>query len=231
MPDTTGINGMRENFRVVGRRNLPWILSYALASGIAKFGIDYTAPDMLFAKFLRSTYAHARVKSIDTSKALAIQGVVGIVLWNDPDIMNLGKSPFGTQKPTYLLQEAHQEMQEVGAVVVAESEELCDEALRALIVQWEELPFIVDLHKGLDPGIPPIRGPEYDESHQYLPGAAMMFSPHYPTDPPRQGNVSYSNNIEGNIEEGYAKADFIIEYDTNLPAYASHIPTPPASIA
>ena len=231
MPDFTGVNGLRENFRVVGRGNLPGVLSYALASGIAKFGIDYTAPNMLFAKFLRSPYAHARVKNIDIKKARSIPGVADIVLWNDPELMSLGKKPYGVSKPTYLLQEAHQEKQEVGAVVVAESEDICDEALRALIIEWEELPFIVDLHEGLRNDIPAIRGPEYDESRQYLPGAAMMFSPHYPTDPPRQGNVSYSNKIEGSIEEGYSKADFILEYDTNLPAFASHIPNPPASIA
>ena len=123
MADIVGINGQREEFRVVGKPNLPGVLSYALATGVAKFGTDYTAPDMLFAKFLRSPYAHAKILSIDATKAKAIPGVVDVILWDDPDLMNLGGSPFGPPK-SYLGTVAHQEKQEVGAIVVAESEEL-----------------------------------------------------------------------------------------------------------
>ena len=122
MADIVGRNGQREEFRVVGKPNKPGILSYALASGVAKFGADYTAPDMLHAKFLRSPYAHARVRSIGTEKAWKVPGVVDIVLWDDPDLMGLGGMPFGPKK-SYLGNVAHQENQEVGAIVVAESED------------------------------------------------------------------------------------------------------------
>ncbi len=223
MADVVGANGQRENFRVVGKPNKPGILSYALASGIAKFGIDYTAPDMLHAKFLRSPYAHARVKSINADKARAVPGVVDVVLWDDPDLMGLGGMPFGP-KVSYLGNVAHQENQEVGAIVVAETEEAAEDGVRALDVEWEVLPFIVDLRKGLDPSFPAIRTKE-DE------GGGDMFSPRGGNNPPKQGNLSFVNKIEGDIEEGFKKADFIIEYDTNLPIFASHIPNPPASIA
>ena len=222
MADVVGVNGQRENFRVVGKPNKPGILSYALASGVAKFGIDYTAPDMLHAKFLRSPYAHARVNSINTEKARKVPGVVDIVLWDDPDLMGLGGMPFGP-KVSYLGNVAHQENQEVGAIVVAETEEAAEEGVRALEVDWEVLPFIVDLRKGLDPNFPPIRTKE-DE------GGGDMFAPRGGNNPPKQGNLSYVNKIEGDIEDGFAKADFIIEYDTNLPIFASHIPNPPSSI-
>ena len=89
MADLAGINGQRENFRVVGKRNLPGILSYTLATGTAKFGIDYVLPDMLHAKFLRSPYANAKVLSVDTTNAKAIPGVVDILTWEDEDIINL----------------------------------------------------------------------------------------------------------------------------------------------
>ena len=61
MPDYAGVNGLRENFKVVGQHNLPGVLSYAVASGVAKFCGDYTKPDMLFAKFLHSPYANAKI--------------------------------------------------------------------------------------------------------------------------------------------------------------------------
>ena len=224
MADIVGRNGQREEFRVVGKPNKPGILSYALASGVAKFGADYTAPDMLHAKFLRSPYAHARVNSIKTDKAWKVPGVVDIVLWDDPDLMGLGGMPFGPKK-SYLGNVAHQENQEVGAIVVAETEDACEEALRALEVDWEVLPFIVDLRKGgTDPTIPVIRDPEDDAGGGMFGGGA-------PAGKPKEGNWSYQDKIEGDMAAGEAAADYIIEYDTNLPIFASHIPNAVGSIA
>ncbi len=63
-------------------------MSWSQATGVAKYGIDYVVPNMLEAKFLRSPYANARIKSVDTKKAKAIPGVVDIVTWDDEDIKN-----------------------------------------------------------------------------------------------------------------------------------------------
>ena len=81
MADLAGVNGTRKEFRVVGKPNLPGRLSWAQATGVAKFGVDYVVPDMLEARFLRSPYANCRIKSIDKSKAMAIPGVVDIFTW------------------------------------------------------------------------------------------------------------------------------------------------------
>ncbi|MDR0862560.1 MAG: molybdopterin-dependent oxidoreductase [Oscillospiraceae bacterium] len=237
MPDYTGANGLRENFRVVGKPNIPGLTSYAMATGVAKFGADFVVPDMLFAKMLRSPYAHARVLSIDASDALAIPGVVDVVLWDDPIFKEIGQNPIGGKRPTYLMNEAHYEGVEVGAVVVAESEHLCEEGLRALKVEWEQLPFIIDLKQGLDPEFPKIRGPEWDESEgDYMPGLTTVdgltiLNLHYPDDPRKVGNVSWTNKIDGDMDAGWAAADFILEYDVNLHAVVSLLPNPPASVA
>ena len=241
MADLYGANGQREHFRVVGRSNIPGLTSYALATGVAKFGSDYVFPDMAFARILRSPYAHAKVISIDATDALAIPGVLDVVKWDDPIFNEIQLSPFANgPRPTYLMQEAHYEGDEVGAVVIAESEALCDEALHALKIEWEVLPFIADLKKGLDPSIPNIRGPEWDEWEKasYIPNPARItrrgdyiLAPHLPGDPPRQGNVSFNNKIEGDMEEGWAKADFILEYDVNVKAVVSLLPNPPSSVA
>ena len=89
MADLTGINGQRKDFRVLGKTDLPGKLSWAVATGVAKFGIDYVVPNMLEAKFLRSPYAHARIKSFNKAKALAVPGVVDIVQWDDPDLIQI----------------------------------------------------------------------------------------------------------------------------------------------
>src|SRR5512136_1009520 len=91
MADLAGVNGTRQNFRIVGKPNLPGVLSWSQATGVAKFGLDYVVPDMLEAKFLRSPYANAYVKSVNTAKAKAIPGVVDILTWEDEDIKKLSE--------------------------------------------------------------------------------------------------------------------------------------------
>ena len=81
MADLAGANGQRKEFKVVGKPNLPGKLSYSLATGMAKFGVDYTFPNMLHAKFLRSPYANASVKRVDVAAAKKIPGVVDVVTW------------------------------------------------------------------------------------------------------------------------------------------------------
>ena len=91
MADTVGVNGDRKEFKVVGKPNLPGKLSYSLATGKARFGSDYVFPNMLFAKFLRSPYANAMVKSVDVAAAKKIPGVVDVVTWEDDDLKNFGR--------------------------------------------------------------------------------------------------------------------------------------------
>jgi len=116
MPDFAGVNGLREDFRVVGKPNLPGKASKALATGVAKYGVDYVLPNMLHAKFLRSPYGNARVRSVDISKAKALPGVVDIVTWEDEDVKNL--KPEG--RP-WLDDYADKEGVEVAVIVVAEN--------------------------------------------------------------------------------------------------------------
>ncbi len=97
MADIDGSNGQRTEFKAVGRANVPGRLSYTIATGRAKFGSDYVVPDMLHAKFLRNPYGRARIKSMDISKAKALEGVVEIVTWEDPEI----KAMKGTREPLH----------------------------------------------------------------------------------------------------------------------------------
>ncbi|MDR1206083.1 MAG: molybdopterin-dependent oxidoreductase [Peptococcaceae bacterium] len=226
MADLAGVNGQREDFRVVGQRNVPGKLSYALATGVAKFGIDYVLPDMLHAKFLRSPYAHARVARVDTSAARAVPGVADILTWEDEDIRKLRSfgEMFGAQRP-YLDNLADQEGAEVAVIVVAESEDICEEALRRLDIQWEILPHVVDLLEGRKPDAPVIR-PQVRETPQF-----GIRSPDQLESPPKRGNVAYSNFDSGDIEAGFKAADHIIEYDLYTPAFASHMPNPSGSVA
>ncbi len=226
MADLAGVNGQRKNFKVVGKPNLPGVLSWTQATGVAKFGIDYVVPDMLHAKFLRSPYANVRLKSVDTTKARAIPGVVDILTWEDEDIKNLrggdGGGFMSGPPPDFLSNLADQEGAEVGVIVVAENEDICEEALRRLDVEWEVLPHVVDLREGRKPDAAVIRPAS---------PAAKGGAPKGGGNPPKKGNVSYSIVNDGDIEKGFKEADHVIEYDVNTAAFAGHIPNPTGSVA
>jgi CO/xanthine dehydrogenase Mo-binding subunit len=227
MADLAGVNGRREKFRVVGKPNLPGVLSWAQATGVAKFGVDYVVPDMLHAKFLRSPYANARIKSIDTTKARAIPGVVDVITWEDADIKGAGGGRGGGGGA--LSNAADQEGLEVGAIVIAENEDLCEEALRALVVDWEVLPHVVDLREGRKPDAPAIRpASAAGKAGGGGMGGGMGGGGN---NPPKKGNVSFSNVNAGNIEQGFKEADHVLEYDVNTAAFAGHVPNPMGSVA
>ena len=208
MADLAGANGQRTDFKVVGKPNLPGKLSYNLATGKAKFGTDATAPNLLHAKFLRSPYAYAVVKSVDIGKAKALPGVVDILTWEDPDLKALQQGGMMGPPSPFLDNIADQEDAEVAVIVVAESEDLCDEALRLLKVDWEVRPHIVDPRDGMKPDAPAM-----------LPRAGA------------KGNITPASKIDGDIEAGFKQADQTVEFDFVLPPYASHIPNPSGGMA
>jgi CO/xanthine dehydrogenase Mo-binding subunit len=225
MADLEGINGQRTEFKVVGKPNLPGKLSYAIATGKAKFGIDYVFDNMLHAKFLHSPYANAMVKSVDVAAAKMIPGVVDILTWEDEDLKNFGRRGgggmmgFGGPSGPYVSNTANMEDEEVGVIVVAETEELCDEALKALNPQWEVRPHIVDILEGRKPDAPLIRPNTGGGGGFGMMGGGAK-------NPPPKGNVSYFNANRGDVEAGFKEADQIVEYDFNMPAFSGHIPNP-----
>src|SRR5438876_139617 len=109
--------------RLIGKR-IKRIDGPAKASGRAKYTFDINRPGMLFAKVLRSPYAHATVKSIDTSEAEKLPGVKAVRV-----IKGAGK-------------EVQWQGDEVAAVA-AEREEIAEDAIRKIKVEYEQLPFLV----------------------------------------------------------------------------------------
>jgi CO/xanthine dehydrogenase Mo-binding subunit len=227
MADLAGVNGTRSVFRVVGKPNIPGKLSYSIATGMAKFGADYVFPNMLHAKFLRSPYANAAVKSVDVAAAKKIPGVVDVVTWEDDDLKNFGGRGGmrgGGSSGSYVDNIADMEDDEVAVIVVAESEELCNEALKALNPQWEVRPHIVDILEGRKPDAPLIRPNTGGGGGFSSRGGGSQ-------NPPPRGNVTFADANRGDVEAGFREADHIIEYDFNMPAFCGHVPNPYASAA
>ena len=211
MADIAGSNGQRTEFKVVGKVNIPGRLSYAIATGRAKFGADVVVPDMLHAIYLRSPHGRARIKNMDISKAKAIEGVIDIVTWDDPDIKAIDKAmadaavkPMAGIQGSMIPNEAETEDEETGAIVVAVTPEICREALRLIAVEWDVLPSITDALDGLKPGAPIIR-------HDSAKMAGDFAT--------------------GDVEAGFREADHIVEFDWAQPRTASHIPNPNGSVS
>jgi len=239
MADLAGVNGQRKEFKIVGKPNVPGSVSWAHAMGVAKFGADYVVPNMLHARYLRSPYANARIKSIDAGKAKAIPGVVDVITWQDPDLGNSGAGG--------ITDYADYESMEVGAMVLAESEDLCEEALRALVIDWEQFPHVVDVRDGRKPEAPLVRS-FYTPPAPKGGGGGMMMGGFggggaakpapdgmggETVNPPKKGNISYSftSNNSGDVQAGFREADQIIEYDINTAAFSGHIPSPLGTVA
>jgi len=138
---------------VVGKR-LPRTHSIGIVTGIGRYSVNMTMPGMVFMKTLRSSQPHAKIKSIDTSKAEKLPGVV--------HILHRGNMPAAYKDvaleagpPTrYAFGE---EIYQVGApvaAVAATSEHIADEALRMITVQYEVLPAVFDMMEAIKPSTP-----------------------------------------------------------------------------
>jgi CO/xanthine dehydrogenase Mo-binding subunit len=168
-------------------------------SGQAVYTRDLDFPGMLYAKILTSPYAHAKIVSMNTSKAEALAGVRDILRFDDPDIEfeNCTGGYCSSQYNILTLPRTSDFYQHpMGVVVVADNEEICDRALRLIEIQWEEQPFILDMEKSLKPDAPKI-----------MPEVLRL---NRKATPP---NTVLTNDRQiGDVEKGFAEADKVIEY-------------------
>ncbi|MBI4187549.1 MAG: xanthine dehydrogenase family protein molybdopterin-binding subunit [Chloroflexi bacterium] len=178
------MQNVAEEFDIIGKR-VPRIESVPKVTGAIRYIADMVLPGMLHGKFLRSPCAHARVVSIDTSKAEKLPGVKLILT---PDDI-IGKTrPVGIFPPQNLYA-LHQEVRYVGdevAAVAAVDEETAEEALALLKVEYEELPAVFDPEEAMRPGAPQL----HEEAK----------------------NIRDIKRVRvGNIEEGFRQANHIFK--------------------
>src|SRR5215831_14246653 len=119
---------------------------------------DIKLPGMLFGAIVRSPYAHARIKSIDKSKALAVPGVVAVLTADDLKPVKLHWMPTlgGDAQAVPADGKVRFQLQEVAMVIASDRYAAADGAEK-VEVDYEELPAIVDPHQAMAPDAPIIR--------------------------------------------------------------------------
>ncbi len=119
---------------------------------------DFVLPGTVFGDFVRSPHAHARIKKIDKSAALALPGVKAVLTAEDLIPLNLHYMPTLAGDVQAVL--AHQKVlfqnQEV-AFVIAENRYIAADAVELVQVEYDELPALVDPFKAMQPGAPVLR--------------------------------------------------------------------------
>src|SRR3954454_20910347 len=170
----------------------------AKVTGRAKYAEDYRVDGMLFTKLLLSPMPHARVRRIDTSAALAMPGVKAILTADDlPDLKGAERAL--TNEPLY--------QGEPILAVAAVDERTAAEAIEAITIDFEPLPFVTDPVDSLRPGSPNAR---LDGNVWVTPVPAAPTAANAP--PPPRPNVQvlkwteqdFANAPEGGLPMGEA---------------------------
>ena len=114
---------------------------------------DVVLPNMVWMDIVRSPYAHARIKSIDASEALAMPGVLAVITGKDLEKAGLHWMPTlaGDKQMVLPVDEVMYQAQEVAAVI-AETRYQAADAITAVYVDYEPLPVVLDPFKALRAG-------------------------------------------------------------------------------
>lgn len=134
-------------YEVVGKPELIDKQGKYVVTGTWDFADDHRPPEKLYARILLSPYAHARIKSIDTSAAEALEGVEAVVTYKDWPV----PAPAGLVKP---MKEELLHWGDEVAAVAATDPSIAEEALGLIKVEYEELPSVIDPDEAMKPDAP-----------------------------------------------------------------------------
>ncbi len=137
-----------------GKHSRPAARDYAdKVTGRTEFVSDVEVPGMLHGKVLRSTVPHGIIKSIDVSSALAIPGVAAVLTGADVAALNNHWGLFLKDRPVIAIDRVRYVGEPV-AMVAAEDERIAEEALDAIAVEYDLLPFVTDAAEAIAPSAP-----------------------------------------------------------------------------
>ncbi len=185
-------------------------------TGQVQYVADIKPKGMLHAKLLRSPHAHARIVTIDTSRARALPGVRAILTARDiPELKR--KAP--TRAHAVLAIDRVVFVGQPVAAVAADELAIAEEACDLIDVQYEVLPAAVDPLKAMQVGAPPVAdaGTEADTS-EALAHSGVAVAKSEPAAPAKAVNISQQAKLaRGDVAKAFAESDVIVEKTYRVP--------------
>jgi 4-hydroxybenzoyl-CoA reductase subunit alpha len=123
------------------------------ATGAAKYADDLRMPGMLHGAIFQSPLAHARILSLDVSRASRLPGVKAVVTAREAGTVKYGVSPARYDETLYCTDKVRYVGDEIAAVAAVD-QETAQEALSLIRVEWEELPAVFDPREAMREGAP-----------------------------------------------------------------------------
>jgi len=172
---------MGVEYKFVGK-SLPKLDTMDKVLGKAVYTDDIEHPGMLYAKLLRTKHPHAKIVRLDISRAEGLPGVKALITAKD---VPLNAHGYNFKDQVVFAQEKVRYMGDPIVAVAAESEEITEQALELIDVEYEVLPAVFDPREALRPDAPKVH---------------------------EGGNLCFHRKIRyGNVEEGFRISDEIIE--------------------
>ena len=212
------------NYKLIGKDFTPQDIA-GKVTGAAKFAEDFRVEGMLFAKLVTSPMPHARVRRIDTSKALAMKGVVAVLTADDVPKVRPPSEPILTNEPLYV--------GEPILAVAAVDETTAAEAIEQIKVDLQPLPFIIDPLDSLRPRGANARS-DGNVANRRLPLQTIKWTARDFAGV-GEGRLPMGEPAEqwqyGNLEDGFTKADLILEESFVTQALSHHPMEPRSALA
>jgi 4-hydroxybenzoyl-CoA reductase subunit alpha len=161
----------KSDFAVIGQP-LPKVDAWAKVVGETKYADDLFLPRMAYGKLLRSSHAHARIRSIDTTRARALPGVYAVVTGADLPRVKFGILPV-SQDEEALCNEKVRMVGDAVAAVAAVDEETAERACRLIDVDYEPLPALMSIFDSL--AHPEVRIHDYGDGPNVHKNVALQF--------------------------------------------------------
>jgi CO/xanthine dehydrogenase Mo-binding subunit len=173
-------------------------------TGRATFGADFSQPGMLHGKVLRSPHPHARIRSINFDKALALPGVKAVMSgkdlvdfpWDKPAILGIQDLRYNSRN--VMARDRAFYAGHAVAAVAATSAKIAAAAVKLIEVDYEILPWVIDVDEALLPGAPIL--------HEDM--AKVGAKPGPATTSNIAGKLEHTL---GDVEVGFAAADVVVE--------------------
>jgi CO/xanthine dehydrogenase Mo-binding subunit len=180
-------------------------------TGRATYSADNTMPGMIWGKILRSPHAHARIRSIDTSKAEALPGVKAVVTAKDLVDFPIDKSVMlGIQDMRWMARNVLAKEKALFhghpvAAVAAINEEVAAAACALIEVDYEVLPHVIEIEDAIKPDAPILHEwNQFEGKPSNIAGTMVLKA--------------------GDIEKGFAEADIVVERTfTTRPVHQGYI--------